>query len=791
MPEVELVRDAASGSVGFVFDPAAELPSPCEPPEPPFALLPPDVPPPLLEPPEGVVVAPAPPPPFGVVRGGALRLGLPPVALGIVSTYCCTPGVPGTGGDFARTPPANVRAAATQARTDHQRGRRVARFTARYCNSVSTANRLGASAAVGLDARDRRPAGARWLLVIVAGGLFGLAYADGAYGLTARSILAITLWAAIVFAVALGLASQVQVSRLALTAGGLLAAFALWTLASMAWAPSPEQAFIGFDRASLYLALYLAALGTSRRRGLSWWLDGLRLGIVATAAIALASRLFPHVFPSGGIATFIPNAAARLSFPVGYWNGLAVLVAFGLPLSFQAALSGRTALARASALAAVPVISAVVFLASSRGGVLAAVVGVVVFLAGSGRRWAGLAVVAIGVLGSAFAVLLLHLHPVLVNGPFDSGAAESQGRLAAVLIVLVAALTGALLASAEVVWADFPAPSRRVGWSLLVAAAAVCVLALVAAHPLRRFDEFRQPPVEKSTLNFVTAHLTSGSGSGRWQFWTAAVHEWESAPFDGRGSGSYQYWWAQHASFTYSLKNAHSLYLETLGELGIVGLLLLAGAFACGVAGAVRGLRRAAGVHREALAAVTGVLVAFVVAAGIDWIWQLPAVGGVGVAALALAAAPGSGAVKATSPQRRRSWLALGAVALLVGWAAICAQAIPWLTATRISDSQAAARQGNLAQALRDAQDARSIQPWAATPYLQLALVAEARGELPSALVWIRGAIDRDSADWANWYIAARIAREAGYPAAAARAYAKARSLNIRSPLFASPVPPS
>ena len=45
------------------------------------------------------------------------------------------------------------------------------------------------------------------------------------------------------------------------------------------------------------------------------------------------------------------------------------------------------------------------------------------------------------------------------------------------------------------------------------------------------------------------------------------------------GAGSYQSWWSEHASLPLFVRDAHSLWLETLAELGVVGLLLLATAF--------------------------------------------------------------------------------------------------------------------------------------------------------------------------------------------------------------------
>jgi tetratricopeptide (TPR) repeat protein len=185
-------------------------------------------------------------------------------------------------------------------------------------------------------------------------------------------------------------------------------------------------------------------------------------------------------------------------------------------------------------------------------------------------------------------------------------------------------------------------------------------------------------------------------------------------------------------------------------------------------------------------ATLLALLAAYIVCAGIDWLWQLAAVGVLGVAGLALVAASGGLPTDRDVPRARGHRLALGALALGGAWVAICAQVVPWVTNARISDSQSAARRGDLDHALEAAKDARAIQPWAATPYLQMALVAEARGDLGSAVRWIHAATRRNEDDWATWYVASRLERRAGNVAAARRDYARAKSLNIRSPLFAT-----
>ncbi len=87
-------------------------------------------------------------------------------------------------------------------------------------------------------------------------------------------------------------------------------------------------------------------------------------------------------------------------------------------------------------------------------------------------------------------------------------------------------------------------------------------------------------------------------------------------------------------------------------------------------------------------------------------------------------------------------------------------------------------------EAFDAAESARDIQPWAATPYLQLALLSEQMGALPMASTWIDKAIARDREDWRLWLVAARVETKLGHVAAAERSLHRAVELNPRSPLF-------
>jgi hypothetical protein len=629
---------------------------------------------------------------------------------------------------------------------------------------------------------------ALWPTAAIAVLVFLTAYDKGLFGLSARATTAIAAVWALLLALGLGVWPRARVPRAALVVAGLLGAFAVWTFLSIFWAESAENAFTEFNRVTLYVAIYLIAVCAGTRATLERWANGLAIGVTAIAVVALVSRLFPSTFSLQGFVTFLPGALPRLSFPIGYWNGLAMFVAFAYPLWLGVATRAGRWWQQAAAVMPFPPLAAVIYLTSSRGGVAVAVVGSAVYLATTAKRWAALGSLAAAAAGSAAAVAVLLPRHALVDGPVRSHEAATQGHTAFFLILVLCLATGAFFASCRRLLRGLT-PSPALGWAVLALLVAGLLAAVTLSHPGRRFESFKQFPgvVAAQPDASVRSHLLSGSGSGRWQFWTAAVHEWESAPIVGRGAGSYQAWWAQHAPFSYFVRNAHSFYFEVLGELGLVGFLLLVAALVYGGVVATRNVLRRAGAERVVAASLLGGVAGFYLGAGLEWIWQLPAVAGVGVLCLGLLTGPAGASQaleSARSRPRRLPRFALGLGALALGWCVLCAQAVPWLADLQLRASAASAERGDGRAALRHALDAKEIQPWAASPYLQLALVEERRGDLKASRKWIERAIERDSIDWRLWLVAARLATKAGDVPSARTSLRRAESLNPRSSLF-------
>lgn len=642
------------------------------------------------------------------------------------------------------------------------------------------------------------------LTLAVAAAVFALALDAGGYSLTTRNSVAIAIWWAIGLAAALALLPLARPTRAAIVVGSALAGLAAMSAFSIAWADSAERAFAEFNRVALYVGVFVLVVLASNRFNVRQWRDGVALGITAIGLLALVSRLYPDLLTDPGSFRFLPGGDDRLSYPLDYWNGLGIFTALAFPLLLGAATSARTAPGRALAVAVLPALFATIFLTSSRGAAATALVGTLLFCVLTSRRITAIGCTLAAAAGSAVVVAVLLTRDQLVDGPLASAAAADQGRSAAILIALACLATGAVV---MLVSRFVPRPQVAIGRRARVALGAlgiaVVVAGVVAADPVGRFDTFRKPPDEFQAIqtDFTRAHLLSGSGSGRWQFWETAHDEFQAHPVLGDGAGSFESYWAQHGDLYRFIRDAHSIYFETLAELGLVGFALLALALGTAFLTAARRLRVVGEEQRIMVASLAALLTAWCIAAGIDWMWELTAVGVLGIIALALLTGPAtapkpfpdpdpldpqpSAGRRLRSTVRGRPYLVAVSAVVALSLFTIATQAVPLLAQLQIRDSQAAVERGDADSALDNAIDARDLQPWAASPHLQLALVREQLGDLNEARASIADAIDNDPTDWRLWLVRARLETKAGDIGPARRSLRRARELNPRSPLFA------
>lgn len=196
----------------------------------------------------------------------------------------------------------------------------------------------------------------------------------------------------------------------------------------------------------------------------------------------------------------------------------------------------------------------------------------------------------------------------------------------------------------------------------------------------------------------------------------------------GTGPGTFEFWWAEHGTIPGFVRDAHSLFFETLGEMGVVGFALIAAlVFGVVAVGAWR-VVTAPVASRPWLAAATAAAAAFAGAAAIDWAWELAVLPVVFLLLAAAVLAPGLDAPAVPSSYRPapRPRVALSALAL----AGLVAVAVPFASSSWLRASQDDVSGGQLGSALDNARQAADIEPYAATPSLQQALVLELEGDL-------------------------------------------------------------
>jgi hypothetical protein len=419
------------------------------------------------------------------------------------------------------------------------------------------------------------------------------------------------------------------------------------------------------------------------------------------------------------------------------------------------------------------------------------VVGLVVFLLLAPNRIPKVGTALLGSVGSVLLILAALDRPELRKEPLTAAARHQGDELLAMAIVVCVGVAliqaGMALASRyELVPRVRAIPRRSAAATFLAALMAGTVVAIAAGVPGEvsdRWSEFKDPKflVSEGDRN-EPARLANASGNGRYQLWTAAVDANETARMKGIGPGAFEFWWARNGKIdTGFVRDAHSLYVETLAELGFVGLALLVvflgTVLVAGVINSLRGPPE----RRLPRAAATAACAAFLIFVAVDWAWELSVLP---VAFVLLGAvAVSRRARKSSSRPRVQPVLRWGSVGLAV--LALVAIVIPLAGTTAVRDSHRDVADRQLSPALRAASNAVDVQPGAGTPRLQRALVLELQGDLSGAAGAATAATRKEPTNWRTWFVLSRLEAKRGHGKASVRAYRKAKSLNPRSRLFA------
>jgi O-Antigen ligase len=533
-----------------------------------------------------------------------------------------------------------------------------------------------------------------------------------------------------------------------------LAGLAAWVWLSLAWSEDVAQTVLEGERMLLYLAGASVLLLLGRRSSVEALVVGLAAAIVVICAYALTWRMLAPGRGAYQVISSDPAASFRLSRPLGYANALAIFAAIGILLALGLAVRGR-GLLRPLAASSLVILAPTLYFTYGRGAWLGLAAGLFALLVLEHERIVVVVRALAYAVAPAITVVLASRTHGLTADPASVAAARHDGRLLAVAVVCLAA--GAAFIPAGL---DRLLPKITLGGGArrgLAVAAGVIVLAVVvgavaavggpAAGARRAYHAFNAPaPLVKSN---ASGRLFSLSGSNRTDYWRVAWHEVEADPQLGGGAGSFQRYWLRHRTANLPVLDAHSLYLETLAELGPIGLALLL----CVLAVPLLRLRSA---RRAPLAAAAfGGYVAYLVHAGIDWDWEMPAVT---LTALACGVALLLAARGEAAQQLARGWRVAGAVAA----AALAVVALGGFVGNRAEASASDALDGaRLHTAAADARRARTWEPWSSEPWRLLGESQLQAGEVANARTSFRRGLDKDDASWELWLDYALVTRGA------------------------------
>ena len=312
-------------------------------------------------------------------------------------------------------------------------------------------------------------------------------------------------------------------------------------------------------------------------------LIGIAVGATFLCVGGLLTRILPDVFP------IAPNVLdQRLSYPITYWNGVGLLAALAIVFATHFTCSTREhPAARIVGAAVLPLLASTLFFTFSRASIVVMVVGVVLYVVLARPR--GFLPACIAVLPPvAIAVIWSYNADLLARSDPTTDAAADQGHEVFVVLLLcvlfAAVVRYALIRTGldhRIALIDVSKQTRNrivaIGSAVLLVGTASAWIALdVNDRISRQYDRFREGDVIARRTTPASASRAVGN-NGRIAHWEEALDAFGEEPLEGTGAGTYELTWAEHRSTDFTVRDGHSLYLETLSELGIVGAILLVG----------------------------------------------------------------------------------------------------------------------------------------------------------------------------------------------------------------------
>ena len=434
-----------------------------------------------------------------------------------------------------------------------------------------------------------------------------------------------------------------------------------WTGLSILWSFAPDLSWGYLNRGITYLTLLAVGifLGALVRRAPTVLAALIALAVAAALVWALAGKIDPSLFEDGA-------RRARLRDPVGIWNLLAGLLAFGVPLTLWLAGRRFPVLVRALAVGFLFLLVPALALTLSRSGILAAILAGLLWLALARDRLDTLVALAISVpAGIGLAGWALD-RPGLVDEGQSFAQRAADGRQFGIYLALgfaAAVIIAGTLALLERAWP--PTAERRRQLTLAAVGVAVLVVVLLAiafvvrvGDPAGWIDTKLEELTSEELVTNEASRLSSVSLNNRLDWWEEAIDAFRGEP----------------------VLEPHNLPLQFLAETGVIGGVLLVAAALFALLAAGRAVRRLDEADRLAGLALFVILVVYLAHSVVEVDWDFIAVSA--PAFLGLGVLLGSGPSQ-TLEYRRAGWVVPTLAVALLAAASLVVPAVAERQVTR------------------------------------------------------------------------------------------------------------
>jgi hypothetical protein len=472
----------------------------------------------------------------------------------------------------------------------------------------------------GTKDKHRRPG----RLLAVFKGLVMLALlAVTAYGMLENGLYTDELWLpvaagvlALLFATLFARGFYADLPEAGTLALAFLAALVAVKGLSMVWTISETETIKETLRSSMYLAIFVMALGAlASGRQVGTLMDISVLVVASVAGYGLLQKVKPTDYPVQSLD------GVRVDSTIGYANTTAVVIAMGVVLALARMTTLRNFAIRGLYAALTLSFFIALYLTVSRGGIGSLGLGLILLFVLGGSRLQMLANLLLVALPGAWLWWRMQSLPGLLETgvpPQEKIADGTAFRNYLIIALLAAFVLQALYTLLLNRYELTPAARSALG------TAAVAGLVLAAcAGTFVVLGNYGTPGAADESSN-MAGRLASLDISSRGDYWRVGWDAWKERPFTGTGAGTFQYTWLEDRPSMKGVKQVHNLYLEQGTETGIFAFIALIGFVAVLVGYTARAAWRSTGERRLLLSGLLCALSVYLISSVAEWHWYIP-----------------------------------------------------------------------------------------------------------------------------------------------------------------------